>query len=250
MNAATLSKAENGNANDDGLLGEVRQLQGERTVEDRVVEELRGLIVSGALRPGTRLRYRELATRLGVSPTPIRVALNRLEQQGLVAIDRHGRAAISQLTKEEFQELSLTRIALEGLLAKLGAEALDSDALEPMRAVLRELKAGAAATRTHQYLLKRWEFCAICYRAARRPRLLSQVERLFWRAERYNHILFSGSPNVVEPATEFHERFMARCADHDGPGAEQTIRSAIEWSMRELMPSLPSEALPPAEAVG
>ena len=87
-------------------------------MEDRVVQGLRDVIVSGQLTGGTRLTHRELADRLGVSPTPIRVALNRLDNDGLVVISPTGRAIVSHLSREDSKSCTSSG-SLEGLAARL-----------------------------------------------------------------------------------------------------------------------------------
>lgn len=85
-------------------------------------ERLRAEIVDGTAPPGTPLIEAVIATRLGISRTPVREALRRLEQDGLV--ERTGRVvAVRSCSPEEILEIYAVRIALEGLAARLAAEA-------------------------------------------------------------------------------------------------------------------------------
>ena len=90
------------------------------SVEDRVAQALRELIVSGQLPEGTPLVQRDLAQRLGVSQTPIRLGLTELQRAGLVEVGETGRATVSRLTREDFEEIYATRLGLEGLAARVG----------------------------------------------------------------------------------------------------------------------------------
>ena len=91
----------------------------------------------GACRPGERLVESELAERFGVSRTPVREALQRLETQGLVA--RDGRSlVVASLDHDQLGELYVVRAELEGLAARLAAQ---HAAPEEIR-VLRDLVAG------------------------------------------------------------------------------------------------------------
>src|SRR6187551_2263221 len=67
-------------------------LEERESIEQRVAQSLRALIVAGQLPEGTQLVQRELAGRLGVSQTPVRASLGRLEQEGFVAVGSTGRA--------------------------------------------------------------------------------------------------------------------------------------------------------------
>lgn len=211
------------------------------TVEDRVVQGLRDVIVSGQLTGGTRLTHRELADRLGVSPTPIRVALNRLDNDGLVVISPTGRAIVSHLSREEFEELHVVRLALEGLAARLGARAVSEGELVRMRALHEELVGFGLSQATTPYLRTRWEFYSTCYGASHRERLLGEVERLFWRAERYNHLIFSTRQHFAA-SVAYHERFLEACERNDSAAAERVLHEGIQWGATQLLPLLPSES--------
>ena len=100
---------------------------GHRTVEEALVEELRDAIVTGSLRPGDRLVYRDLARRFGVSVTPVRIALRELSKEGLVEMRAHAGARVSLLSIDELEEIFVTRIGIEGWLAQHGAERLTDE---------------------------------------------------------------------------------------------------------------------------
>src|SRR5580765_8026104 len=109
------------------------------SVEQRVTGTLRELIVSGQLPEGTPLVQRDLAQRLGVSQTPVRIGLSELEREGLVEVGDTGRALVSRLTREGLEEIYAARLGLEGLVARVGAVAVDDAAVAQMRVLLREL---------------------------------------------------------------------------------------------------------------
>jgi DNA-binding GntR family transcriptional regulator len=83
------------------------------TLNERVVQVLRDAILTGKLRPGTRLNETRLARDLRMSRIPLREALQRLEEQGLlVNVPRKGRYVVS-LTDEEVQKINSVRVVLE-----------------------------------------------------------------------------------------------------------------------------------------
>jgi DNA-binding GntR family transcriptional regulator len=90
----------------------------------RVYEELRALIVSGQLPPGARIAERAVAARMGLSRTPVRSALHRLQQEGFVApVGRAGdqRLIVTPLTRDDGREVFLVVGHLEGLAARQAA---------------------------------------------------------------------------------------------------------------------------------
>src|SRR5918994_4738118 len=88
---------------------------------EQVYARLRDLIVQGLLSPGSRIIETEIATRLGVSRTPVREALQRLQQEGFVTGApgaQQSRLTVAPLTPEDVHELLAIVGALEGLGAR------------------------------------------------------------------------------------------------------------------------------------
>lgn len=219
----------------------IAPLEERASMEQRVAEALRDLIVRGDLREGTPLVHRELAARLGVSPTPVRAGLGQLEREGLVAVGPTGRASVSRLTREDLEEIYAARLGIEGLAARLGAALVDADGLADMRAALDRLRELASRQEVDEYLALRWQFHATCYRASGRARLVDDVERLYRRSERYNRLVLA-SPERFRQSVERYGEFLMACEAHDGDAAEEIIRVAMRWAVEFLAPTLPSEA--------
>jgi DNA-binding GntR family transcriptional regulator len=210
------------------------------SMEDRVADALRDLIVTGQLPEGTPLVQRDLAERLGVSQTPIRVALNELERVGLISVGDTGRAVVSRLTREDFEEIYAVRRGLEGLAARVGAAAVGPAELARMRTLLTELEALAKVQDVDGYLRVRWEFHAACYEAAGRPRLVAEVERLFWRAERYNRLVLSSRERFRTSVRNYRLLYEA-CKAGDPRAAARVVEESTQWAVDEIWDSLPSE---------
>ncbi len=211
------------------------------SVEDRVAQALRELIVSGQLPEGTPLVQRDLAQRLGVSQTPIRLGLTELQRVGLVEVGETGRATVSRLTREDFEEIYAARLGLEGLAARVGAAAVGHAELARMRTLLAELERLAKAQDVDGYLRVRWEFHAACYEAAGRPRLLAEVERLFWRAERYNRLVLS-SRERFRRSVAHYRHFYEACKAGDPRAAEKVTHDSTQWAVETISELLPAES--------
>lgn len=103
---------------------------------------LREWILGGALEPGERLSELVVVERLGVSRTPVRAALLRLEEEGLLEAIPSGGYAVRAFTDADIFDAIETRGTLEGLAARLAAERGPSPgALAPLKACLTELDA-------------------------------------------------------------------------------------------------------------
>lgn len=100
---------------------------------DYVHEVLRTEIMSGQLTAGTAVPQDEIARRLGVSITPVREALRRLESEGLISYRSHRGATVSELSHDAARELYLLRGAIEGLCARLAADRITEAQLAGLR---------------------------------------------------------------------------------------------------------------------
>lgn len=225
----------------EGLVTPISPLEERESIEQRVARALRDLIVGGALPEGTPLVQRDLAKRLGVSPTPVRAGLSQLEREGLVAVSATGRALVSRLSREDFEEIYAARLGLEGLAARLGAAAVGKPEIVQMKALLQQLRQLAEERDVDEYLRQRWEFHATAYRTSGRRRLLDDVERLFWRADRYNRLVLSTLERFRESVGNYRA-FLAACEANDGDRAEQAVFASMRWAVERTAPSLPSEA--------
>ena len=92
-----------------------------------------------------------------------------------------------------------------------------------------------------EYLRQRWEFHATCYRASGRQRLVDEVERLFWRADRYNRLVLSTAAALSRVGRRY-QGFLAACEARDGERAEAIVQESIRWAFDRAADSVPSEA--------
>jgi DNA-binding GntR family transcriptional regulator len=224
----------------EGSATPIAPLEERESIEQQVARTLRALIVDGKLPEGTPLVQRDLAQQLGVSPTPVRAGLSQLEREGFVAVTATGRAVVSRLTREDFEEIYAARLGLEGLAARLGARAVRREEIARMKETLRDLRRLAAEQSVEEYLRQRWEFHATCYRASGRTRLVDEVERLFWRADRYNRLVLSTAARFRESVGRY-QGFLSACEARDGERAEEVVQESIRWAFGRAADSVPSE---------
>jgi GntR family transcriptional regulator, vanillate catabolism transcriptional regulator len=144
---------------------------------------LRDLILSGALKPGDRISELSMVDRLGVSRTPVRMALVRLEEEGLLEAIPSGGFSIKSFSERDVFDAIEIRGTLEGLAARFAAErgpsasdlAAIRDCLAELDEVVEAQLAGGNAFATYIELNAR--FHAMLLELARSPSLARQVER-------------------------------------------------------------------------
>src|SRR5471032_3273234 len=109
-----------------------------RGLRDHVQEALREAIISGRFRSGDKLNERLLAAELGVSTTPVKEALQRLQIDGLVRIEPR-RGAYARFNAEQAEQMMLARAALEGMIAREAAQRSSDDDLAELGRCVAEM---------------------------------------------------------------------------------------------------------------
>lgn len=121
-----------------GQVIELPRLEARRSLADAVHHALGEAIIHGTIAPGARLREVEIATQLGVSATPVREALRRLEREGLVAVSPHRGATVVTLTPLEIANLYEIHEVLESHAVRRATEANDRDTAALERVLAEE----------------------------------------------------------------------------------------------------------------
>jgi DNA-binding GntR family transcriptional regulator len=178
---------------------------------------LRDAIVSGELGPDEPLVEARLAKRIGVSRTPVREALRRLEQEGLVQrVDRS--LHVRGRSPDEILEIYNVRILLESEAARAAAERATPGDLSRIRVALRRMRdADAGSSPSHMAELNA-SFHNAIWHASHDDTLLDLLERLRVRLHRYQFTTYLRQTRW-EPALEEHTRLLEAIVGRDGEAA-------------------------------
>jgi DNA-binding GntR family transcriptional regulator len=123
-----------------GLAARLHRLPQRQVLSDDVYETVKGLIMDGVVEPGTRLNIDALTRELGISQTPIRESLARLESDGLVIKEPlRGYRVASRLSRAECEDLFEFRLHLEPWAASRAAGRAGADDVALLQAELRSL---------------------------------------------------------------------------------------------------------------
>ncbi|HEX6309355.1 MAG TPA: GntR family transcriptional regulator [Longimicrobiales bacterium] len=199
-------------------------------------EKLRELIVLGRLAPGARIIETAIASRLGVSRTPVRAALQRLQQEGYVVITSPGqqsRMSVAPLTQEDAMELFGMVSVFEGLAAD-GAAGRPVEQRARVARELREinerlLEASSSERRdvNRVFVLDR-TFHRRVVEAGAGPRLLALHEAFKPHSERYGRIYSSALIDEIATSVGEHEEIVHAIERGDGEAADAAMRK--NWS--------------------
>lgn len=202
---------------------------------EQVYVRLRDLIVQGLLSPGSRIIETEIAARLGVSRTPVREALQRLQQEGFVNGTpgaQQSRLTVAPLTRADVHELLNVVGALEGLGAFEAAsqdEARRRALASDLRAINAEFhKAGRKSPAEHSALYDADDrFHRRIVEASAGPRLLALHDSVKPQAERYIRMYISMLTSNIETSVEEHETITAAIETGRAAAAQEAI--AVNW---------------------
>ena len=190
-------------------------------LRDVVFKTLRQAILKGELEPGERLMEIQLAERLGVSRTPIREAIRKLELEGLVKNIPNKGAVVVGVTSQDIDDIYTIRTRIEGLAARRCAQNIGDDELEELRQVV-ELQEYFV---TKQDFLQVWHldsrFHEMIYDACR-SRPLKQILSLF-----HNYIQkareYSVKSGRAQASAQEHRAILDAIENHDLDGAEKAM---------------------------
>lgn len=215
-----------------------RRLARRPALTDDVYEAVKAMLMDQVIAPGARISIDGLARDLGVSPTPVREALTRLESEGLATREPlKGYRSAPLLTREQLEDLYHFRLLLEPWSARRAAERIDDEGRAQVRAELTT----ATPPRSTDYEGYRW----LTAHDARFHRLVAhlsgsrQVEQAFVRTHCHVHIFrlhferATGAETVHE-----HRRIADALLAGDGDAAEAAMRAHLDAAMSARMSRL------------
>lgn len=200
------------------------------TKSETAYRTLRDRILSGDFAPGQVLQQRELASDLGISTTPLREALRRLMTEGLVDLDSHRDARITDLRAEQARDLLELRLALDPLAASLAAQRRTTEDLAQMRSALAGLEPLAGRPTLEQLAAHR-RFHRAVYSAGHNDLLVASLEQLWDQSDRYRLFALSEDRPVADDKTQEHRALVEAIADRDADTAADVMRAHIGTSL-------------------
>lgn len=181
-----------------------------RTKAEAVYHVLRDHIVAGTIAPGVVLDQESLARDLGVSTTPVREALRRLEMEEFVELSAHRDARVVPLSRRELDEIFAVRLVLEPNAAQTAAKHASDEQIETLRRLTRLEPSDPLEVSAHNRTVHR-----LIYVASGNSVLTRILDQMYDRAGRYRLILLEKSSSHAEKATIAHREIAGAFAARD-----------------------------------
>lgn len=195
-------------------------------LRDVVFHTLRQAILRGELKPGERLMEIQLAGRLGVSRTPIREAIRKLELEGLVTMVPRKGAAVASITEKDLHDVLEVRCALEELAVELACRFITKEEIEQLKRALQEFIHSLTKKDITTIAEKDVAFHDVIFNATHNKRLIQLLNNLREQMYRYRLEYLKDSSSHAVLVKE-HEAIIHNLEQRDIAAAKKNIKSHI-----------------------
>ena len=207
-------------------------------LRDVVFQTLRTAILKGDLKPGERLMELQLASKLGVSRTPIREAIRMLEQEGLArTIPRKG-AEVAGMTEKDMEDVLQIRCVLEELAARLSCQNITDEEMRELKIAMVAFEEKTREGKVVELAKADVTFHDIIYRAADNPKLLVLLNNLreqmyryrteYMKDDRIHPVLIREHKEMVKALESRDQELVAREVRQHLKNQEEVMKKIIQ----------------------
>lgn len=203
-------------------------------LRENVYSVLRRLIVQGQFQPGAKILEGRVAKALGVSRTPVREALRRLEYEGLVVTRPGYSTRVTTLTSNDIEQIYPLIAVMEGLAAQLATSCLTSADFNYMNKLTQAMARHARRGEIEKLVAADTQFHSVLHERSQNRRLRRIVRELRGQAERFEYIFFS-SPQAVRASVKRHKNLVGMLKRRHPLAAQRTLMRQWELGRRAVL---------------
>lgn len=207
-----------------------------KTLRRVVYEKLKESIIGTELLPGEVISLRGLATKLGVSLTPIREALWQLDAEGIVVIESNQSIRVNELTPEELEEVTRLRILFETEAAERACDLRPESCLPALKVLVEDMWQSLENHRL--YLKQNRQFHFGIYEMADSPLLLRMIDSLWARIGPYFNIRVIDPEHLRKVNTPCHQVMYEALAARDKRKMAQALKTELGSTRGIVQPLL------------
>ncbi|MBE6074002.1 MAG: GntR family transcriptional regulator [Selenomonas ruminantium] len=213
------------------------KLDSYQPLREVVCESLREAIRNGILKPGERIMEIQLAEELGVSRTPVREAIRKLELEGYVVMMPRRGTYVASMSIRDINEIFEIRTALESLSNGLAADHITDEELEHLQRLLVIIGGYIKEGNMEKIVETDIEFHDTMYHAARNTRLVGIISNLRDQLTRFRTLSMS-YPGRLEATLEEHRLIVEAIAQGDRKAASKAAERHMENSEKTLLKAM------------
>lgn len=210
------------------------KLDSYQPLRDVIFEALRKAIVSGDIKPGERLMEVSLADQMGVSRTPVREAIRRLEAEGLVTMVPRKGTHVSELSVKDIMDVLEVRTALDKLATSLAAKRMQPQQIKALETVHRQFIANIEKENIDGAVRKDIEFHDLIYSASGNSRLIGVVSTLKEHVYRFR-VIYLKDMQIAEHVEREHCEIMNAIKEQDELKASELAEKHIKNQMDTII---------------
>lgn len=222
------------------------KLEGFQPLREMVFDVLMEAIISGQLPPGERLMEVQLAEEMGVSRTPVREAIRRLELEGFVVMIPRKGAYVAGLSVKDIVNIFEIRTSLEQLAVSLATERMTPDELETMERMVVEMTDTSKNANAETWTELDKRFHHLLYEYSRNERLVQMMENIAEQINRYRVITLSNM-EVRQHTVEEHKKIVEAIAERNISEAQKAAAEHLNNIQASLIVLLQEKLADSAE---
>ncbi len=216
------------------------KLENYKPLREIVFEAMREAIINGQLKAGERLMEVQLAEEMGVSRTPVREAIRKLELEGFVVMIPRKGAYVADFSTKDVADVFEIRSALEALAAGLACERITEEELDELERLLIRVADCAAANDLETMVEVDTQFHDVLYRASRNDRLVQIINNLREHIQRFRAISM-GTPGRMRETLEEHKQLVEAINARNVALAQRLAQGHIENAENRMMEAIRQE---------
>ena len=197
-----------------------------KSLGQHVYQNLRQAIVRGDISAGNRLVESRIAETMGISRTPVREAIHKLEREGLIVQGQKGGFEVAGISRKDIEEIFGIRGVLESYAAGLAAIRHRKGELAPLETKIDEFQRYLDQGRTNQLVKINTEFHQMLYTLSGNSRLIVMIGTLRDQFYRFRKIVLE-KKSLARASNEDHRQMLVYIRERDVKGAEHLVRQHI-----------------------
>jgi DNA-binding GntR family transcriptional regulator len=176
--------------------------------------------------PGEWLVESHIADTLGISRTPVREAIHKLEREGLIEHQPRGGFTVLGLNRDDIEETFGIRAVLEGYAARLGAIKHKKEELKPLEKKIKEFEKCLGEEQLNELTRINTEFHDLLYALSKSPKLIHMINALTDQIFRFRQIILRG-PKMAKVSNDDHKQMLILIRKRETESVERLVRDHI-----------------------
>jgi DNA-binding GntR family transcriptional regulator len=210
------------------------KLDSYQPLRDVIFETLRKSIVSGDIKPGERLMEVTLAEQMGVSRTPVREAIRRLEAEGLVTMIPRKGTYVSELSIKDMMDVLEIRCSLDRLATTLATKHIESSQIKSLESIHKQYVTNVEKGNIEGAIRKDVEFHDMIYSVSGNPRLVGVAGSLREHVYRFR-VAYMTDTNIAENVLHEHEEILNAIRNSQDTKAAELAERHIRHQMESII---------------